>query len=888
MRTLPILAKTILERLSAMLDLPGGAREMQQRRDAWQAFQKDGAAWVQGTTSAWSRAQFAPATAATPQRPADSGRLELMGDDMVEDKILASRLALRLLDFASWELNDLRLRIQHLEAVPDLRKTDIFRPEVLAQHLVEQWTRANLLRDLWLIVQDLIQKSMADSMLEIYHAVNEFLVRQGVMEEIDLRPLVRRTPSAPAESSGFKGSHGGGPGKTSTGNGTGSGGSGGSGGDRSGSGSGSGNASSWSGGSGDGGGGPHSRGGAVGAGSDASGGFGSGQRGGRSESGAMGAGSGRASAFGAGGASYSGGGSSGGSGSGGGGGGRGSSGGGGQASGGGGGRGGGGGAGSVTATGMTGVGGGAGPAQGSGSSGAGARNSVYDETRLQTATTPLARARMRAQGVMGHLKRLLSNQVAGFDDTRTNQASPQLAQAIASVQRAEEESNTQRTVLAEGPDQVYGQRDVEQAIGALRARTSTLKQAASTSSEKAIIEIVALMFQSILAEERIPPVIRVWFARLQMPVLRLAISEPEFFGSLQHPARRLIDRMGSCVLGFDVTVSGGAIEAEVKRIVQVIEQYPETGRRVFQLVYDEFDKFLSKFLSVQGGTARLVSVAQQVEQKETMAIQYTIEMRSMLNDMPVREEIREFLFKIWAEVLAIAAIKNGPQHAETIRLKRAAADLVWAASAKPNRNDRARVIADLPKLLQLLRLGMSMLGLGMPEQDGHLKIISDTLADAFMSKTDAIPMERIEAMAKRLANLEDFLSDEDVGDLPLDIDSLVTMIGIDAAEIEVITDGGSHPTEAMRAWARELQLGAWFSLDHNGKMSQVQFAWCSERQQLHLFAAADGRNFLIQARRLAAYLQAGLLVPMEEEALTVRATRDALAKLDANPERLLG
>ena len=263
-------------------------------------------------------------------------------------------------------------------------------------------------------------------------------------------------------------------------------------------------------------------------------------------------------------------------------------------------------------------------------------------------------------------------------------------------------------------------------------------------------------------------------------------------------------------------------------------------------------------------------------------------MRNMLNDMPVREEIRQFLFKIWAEVLAIAAIRNGPQHAETITLKRAAADLVWAASAKPNREDRARVIADLPKLLQLLRLGMSMLNLGIPEQDGYLKIISDTLADAFMSKTAAISSERIDAMAKRLANLEDYLSDADVGDLPLDIDSLVTMIGIDAADIEVITDGGSHPTEAMRAWARELQPGTWFSLDHNGKLSHVQFAWCSERQQLHLFAATDGRNFLIQARRLAAYLQAGLLVPTEEEALTVRATRDALAKLDANPERLLG
>jgi hypothetical protein len=70
-------------------------------------------------------------------------------------------------------------------------------------------------------------------------------------------------------------------------------------------------------------------------------------------------------------------------------------------------------------------------------------------------------------------------------------------------------------------------------------------------------------------------------------------------------------------------------------------------------------------------------------------------------------------------------------------------------------------------------------------------------------------------------------------------------------------------------------------------LNQVQYAWRSDRGQLHLFASSDGRSFLVQLRRLASYLQAGLIVPAEEETLTVRATRDALAKLDANPERLL-
>ena len=514
---------------------------------------------------------------------------------------------------------------------------------------------------------------------------------------------------------------------------------------------------------------------------------------------------------------------------------------------------------------------------------------------MMTAGTPLARARQRANGVLGQLRRLLTDRVAGFDINHVTRPSPALDEAL-SIQQTAIQATMSGIVTdgavatAGGSDEivVYDEARVGQVAVELRQRSGELKKKAATSSEKATIEIVALMFQSILAEERIPPAIRVWFARLQMPVLRVAIAEPEFFGSLSHPARQLIDRMGSCVMGFDASAIGGsALETEVKRVVQVIEQYPETGRRVFQLVYDEFQKFLSRFLTEKGPTQRLASVAQQVEQKETMAIQYTIEMRRMLDEMPVRDEIREFLFKIWAEVLAVAAVKNGPQHEETLSLKKSVSDLVWAASAKPNRNDRARVIADLPALLVKLRQGMELLGIQGGEQEAQLKLIGDTLADAFLSKTEAIPQARIEDMAQRLANLEDFVGDDPNTDLPLDAESIEMMLGIDASMIEVLADGGSRPTMAMLAWAQELQLGNWFTLDHNSQVAQVQYVWRSERKQLHLFASSEGRSYLIQARRMASYLQAGLLLPNEEEALTVRATRDALAKLDANPERLL-
>lgn len=497
---------------------------------------------------------------------------------------------------------------------------------------------------------------------------------------------------------------------------------------------------------------------------------------------------------------------------------------------------------------------------------------------------PFERARQRAQGVMMQLRRLLAQPGTAAIGAKAPPASEALMHAFA-AQRVQAESyyGHLATVL-----QDFGPQTVVQVAQEARQRAGELKQKADTDSEKAIIEIVALMFQSILNEDRIPPAVRVWFARLQVPVLRVALAEPEFFNNLEHPARKLIDRMGGCVLGFDAAaISGSALEAEIRRVVQVIEQYPETGRRVFELVYGEFEKFLAKFLTEAQRTSRIVSLAQQMEQKEALAIQYTIELRTLLKDMPIREEIREFLFKIWSEVLAMSAVRRGAQHAETVAYTRTASELVWAASAKPSRSERAKVIQSLPTLLERLRRGLALTGLDEAAQGVQIKQLTDTLADAFLAKSATIPPELIDAMAKRLANLEDYLSDDGLDDIPLSSENIEMLLGIDASSIHVIADNGAPVEDQMLDWAQQLPPGAWYVLEHNGASAQVQYVWHSERQQLHLFVAADGTSYLIQLKRLAAYLQANLLVAQEDEALTMRATREALTQLGADPERLL-
>ncbi len=91
----------------------------------------------------------------------------------------------------------------------------------------------------------------------------------------------------------------------------------------------------------------------------------------------------------------------------------------------------------------------------------------------------------------------------------------------------------------------------------------------------------------------------------------------------------------------------------------------------------------------------------------------------------------------------------------------------------------------------------------------------------------------------------------------------------------------------MLEWVRGLDLGAWFVLKYNGQEVSVRYAWRSPQGYLHLFASSVGRSYLIQSVRVAGYLQAGLLEPQEREPLTLRATRQAMSKLEAEPSRLL-
>ena len=801
------------------------------RRELVHDLNRLGADWQQRLQNGMRDSLTGRTTPKAPQLAGvfDSQPLSLVDDETIELEIVGSRLAQAMMDKASFEFSDLRFRIGSLEHRDEFEERDVFRPQILARQAVDAWCAAGLSLAHWRTAQPILHDEFGTLLQEGYHEANRGLLAHGVGTEVDLRPFLRRTrdavsarPTGAPKATAFA------PTTLQPGAGLG---------------------------------------GPAVAGprfpSPTTGARASVQQGpyqssnpnlyaptqvGHLSGGPNGPtrGTDRAAAS------------------------------------------------------------GAGSSASSGWDAPAPQAQVQDETRLMT-RSPGLRASEHAEAVLGRLNRLVSRQVPEFGGStvvqQAQRASPGLRAAINAAQQALQQRlggiaraatgtviATQRAVLGQEPAAApFPAVGTPELLQELQARKQVLKQAASTPVERATIEIVALMFQSLLTEERIPTSVRVWFARLQMPVLRVAVTEPDFFATTDHPARKLIDRMGSCVMGFE---SGGTddlaepLEVEIKRVVQVVEAYPDTGRRVFQTVLTEFERFLENYFKTTHAAAQKgVSLAQQIEQREALAIQYTIEMRKMLNEVPVHEGVREFLFHVWADVLATTAVQSGQSSEATKRMHRGAADLIWLASAKVSREERFEAIRRLPPLLKLLREGMASANVPAARQDEYIQSLNASLQAAFSARTAAIPTDRLNEVMNQLETLEDLLPD--IEHLEIDESMVRDLSDFESSDLEIVSEGGSMPTPAMLAWASNLQVGAWFKLDYRDRIEPVQLAWFGMRKQLCVFVSPQGRGVMFQRHRLASFLQAGLLLPVEEESLTVRATRDAMAKLDADPERLL-
>ena len=214
---LPALADKVLEGARNQLLKPAVYTLGQQRSEAVRTLSAGLPVWLEhvrddlrnsldfGAATRFARALPTLEKVDKLERPTDRAGsvagLTLVDDSTIEYEILSSRLALAVMDRASWEFNDLRSRVLMLERRAELDERDLLLVHVVARIAVEAWKSCGFSVEIWRDLQTLLHEEFTVLLEEAYHEANRWLIDQGVMPEIDLRPLIRRSRGGPVGGS---------------------------------------------------------------------------------------------------------------------------------------------------------------------------------------------------------------------------------------------------------------------------------------------------------------------------------------------------------------------------------------------------------------------------------------------------------------------------------------------------------------------------------------------------------------------------------------------------------------------------------------------------------------------------------------------------------------
>ena len=192
---MPAVVQAVAETARTLLDKPSEHARLHARAASWcTSCRRAPPVWhkgmVDGLRDALLERRVGASRPATCRRPGAAARpLSLVDDDTIEREILSSRLALAMMDRASWEFTDLRSRMTSLERREELDANDMLRAARAGAHRRSTpGARAGCSLDGWRELQPVLHEEFVALVEEAYHETNRWLVEQ--------RRAARRRPAA--------------------------------------------------------------------------------------------------------------------------------------------------------------------------------------------------------------------------------------------------------------------------------------------------------------------------------------------------------------------------------------------------------------------------------------------------------------------------------------------------------------------------------------------------------------------------------------------------------------------------------------------------------------------------------------------------------------------
>lgn len=421
------------------------------------------------------------------------------------------------------------------------------------------------------------------------------------------------------------------------------------------------------------------------------------------------------------------------------------------------------------------------------------------------------------------------------------------------------------------------------------------------------LDIVALMFDYILDDPRLPDGMKALIGRLQIPILKVAMLDKAFFSQRSHPARKLLDTLADAALGWNEQEGKeNALFRTVEALIQqVLDEY-EDNVEVFVQALENLRKFLEEEKRL--ADERACQRAQVLQRNEQAALARSIALEAVqtrLLDNEAPEFVLLFLQGPWATHLANLYMQAGTGGDGWTRALATMDDLLWSLAPKSAKEERQKLVLLLPKLLRQLDEGIHAVELPQTERDHFfanlVKYHAEAVKPSPRAREAAVSIEVArKAVAPVTPSVAFAFDSPEFHDIPapaeqLETDPLllseISMVQDQQAEAEEIIIGDVIGQDRLaletgdladyEKQVQQLKRGAWleFTLEDKSTL-RAKLAWVSPLRGTYLFTNRLGeRAVSINAAGLAQKMKEGSAKIVDSVALIDRAVSSLFERL---------
>ncbi|MFQ3229322.1 DUF1631 family protein [Reinekea sp.] len=259
------------------------------------------------------------------------------------------------------------------------------------------------------------------------------------------------------------------------------------------------------------------------------------------------------------------------------------------------------------------------------------------------------------------------------------------------------------------------------------AQVQQVSQSVQGTQESGTISLVAMLFEYILDDDQLSPYMKQLLARMQIPIIKVALLDKTFFQHSDHSARQLLNKMAKAANGWHKkdNVEGDALLLGMEKIVDQLNHDFDENIELFATLLAEFTELQSAYRQSSDTKVReLESVETALVVAHESQDRTKIFIDTLLEEQALPDNIEKFLRNQWYRLMAIVFKKQGECQAWKTSA-RIARELIWSLQPSVQMTHEKRFVAIVPKMLSGLQDGLKSMGLSETERQNIIQSIED-------------------------------------------------------------------------------------------------------------------------------------------------------------------